>query len=160
MTANIRSFTFPLPCQESDTDVDYYLFLQRAWICLEEAFVLSALILVEHLVNAPPGAVVLMDKSPWPRLVPCGILRPLGSQQHWCTKELSPSLCRVAPDSAPQLPGRQTGGCREQEQLAKAASSARLMAKELQQIMEIGSLTCYLFFFLMVCDVTGFMQWF
>lgn len=82
MTANIRSFTFPLPCQESDTEVDYYLFLQRDWICLEEAFVLSALILVEHLVNAPPGAVVLMDKSPWPRLVPCGILRPLGSQQH------------------------------------------------------------------------------
>lgn len=88
------------------------------------------------LVYLSPGAVVLMDKSLQPRLVPCAILAPLGSQQQWCTKELSPGLCRVIPSvrSSPQKASWLLLG---REQLAKAASSARLMAKEQQQIMEI-----------------------
>jgi len=42
--------------------------------------------------------------------------------------------------------------------LAKAASSARLVAKELQQITDIGSSTCYVF--KMPCDVAGCVHWF
>lgn len=145
-TANIRSFTLPL-AQDLPRigHIDgFFFFLQRDWICPEEAFVPSAIkpsLLQGPLGGPASGAVVLMEKSPRLRRVPCAILMPLGSQRCRCTRELSPPLFRVTPQYTP-LPRRRAGGCREREQLAKAASSARLTAKELQQIMEIGSLTC------------------
>lgn len=155
MPANTKSFTFLLAQHLSrirHTNGSFCfsdgLDLPRSSFC---AFCHQTLIL--------SGTCLLEWWSSWTnppaQAGPCAIIMPLGSRQHWCTKELSPPICRVTPPVHP-TPRKQAGDCREWEQLAKAASSARLTAKELQKIMEIGSLTCYVF--KMACNVTGCLQ--
>lgn len=130
------------------------LVFQREWICLEKAFVLFAI--RPSSLQGSLGRSASWSRGPHGQIPPAqtGPLcfpHALGSQWHWCTKAVLPGLCRVTPQHVP-LPRRQAGDCREQKQLSKAASSARLMAKELHRIRETGSLTCYVF--KMACDVT------
>lgn len=158
MPANIRSFTFPLAQDlPQRRHTDGFLFS-----CFSEGVDLPRKSLCAFSIRlsslqGPVGGSASWSGGPHGQIPPaqtgplCFPLA-LGSQWHWCTKAVSPGLCRVTPQHT-LLPRRQAGDCREQKQLSKAASSARLMTKELHHIREIGSLICYIF--KMACDATG-----
>lgn len=152
MTANIRSFTFPLP-QELPR------IRHRGGLLLIFAEGLD-LLRSSFRAFCPHPCGTLGERASWSGgphgqipLAQAGSLwhpRAFGFPAALTHQGVVPITLQShppPPPGTPQFPGRQTGGCREREQLAKAASSARLTAKELQQIMEIGSLTCYFFFF-------------
>lgn len=80
MTATSDHLPFPLlkTSQEEDTQIFVFLFLEAVDLS-RKAFVLFAIrpsSLQGPFGGSAPGMVVLMDKSPRPRLVPCTFLMP------------------------------------------------------------------------------------